>query len=289
MDKSIKIVGQKGRLMGLDYYRMMPISRLRLVGSFFLLDHFPFQEVLANRGSASSNIGAHPHRGITTVTYVIEGENEHRDSLGNHAVVNSGGLQWMKAGRGIVHDEGPTEGFVSKGGAVQMMQFWLVLGAEEREDAPAYYPLQSDQIQEKKLDDMGSKLRVLIGKYCSSTSTVPYKKEQFLYHLSLSPKSEFFYTIPVNTEVAVLTSRGVLDVDGNEVPSSSMLAFDEEGKTLRLANVTNESVDVMLFGGEPLVESIYSQGPFVMGNREGIINAYDDFYAGKYGEVIYEK
>lgn len=288
MLKNVNIKGQQGRLMGLDYFRMMPHPTLKLAGSFFLLDHFPNQEVAAVINPAGSNIGAHPHRGITTVTYVIEGENEHRDSIGNQAVVNSGGLQWMKSGSGIVHDEGPTENFIAKGGTVHMMQFWLVLNSSEREDAPAYYPLQSEDIQEKILDDAGSKLRVLIGKYCSLSSSVPYKKEQFLYHLNLAPNSEFFYTIPQNAEVAILSSKGVLDVDGEKVQSSSMLAFDEEGKSLRLSNLTAEAIDVMLFGGEPLGESIYSQGPFVMGDREGIITAYDDFYAGKYGEVKYE-
>jgi redox-sensitive bicupin YhaK (pirin superfamily) len=167
MKNTIQINGQQGRLMGLDYFRMMPHSDLKMVGSFFLLDHFPEQDVTAVSNPAGSNIGAHPHRGITTVTYVISGENEHRDSLGNHAVVNSGGLQWMKAGNGIVHDEGPTEAFLTTGGTVHMMQFWLVLNAEEREDTPDYYPLINENVQEKTIDDNGSKLRVLIGKYCS--------------------------------------------------------------------------------------------------------------------------
>lgn len=288
MLKNIHIKGQQGRLMGLDYFRMMPHPTLKLAGSFFLLDHFPNQNVAAVANPTGSNIGSHPHRGITTVTYVIEGENEHRDSIGNHAVVNSGGLQWMKAGKGIVHDEGPTDNFISKGGTVQMMQFWLVLDASERDDAPDYFPLQNEDVQEKILDEAGSKLRVLIGKYCSMSSSVPYKKDQFLYHLNLAPKSEFFYTIPQNTEVAILCSRGVLDVDGEKVQSSSIVAFDEEGKSLRLSNMTDETIDVMLFGGEPLGEPIYAQGPFVMGDRDGIIKAYDDFYSGEYGEVIYE-
>lgn len=288
MIKNVKLEGQQGRLMGLNYFRMMPQPQLKLVGSFFLLDHFPFQNVAASPAHTNNNIGAHPHRGITTVTYVIEGENEHRDSLGNHAIVSSGGLQWMKAGSGIVHDEGPTTDFSSRGGLVHMMQFWLVLDAQERDDEPSYYPLHNSDVQEKVIDDAGSKLRVLIGSYCSLSSPVPYKREQFMYHLRLMPQNEFFYTLPADTEVAILNSRGALDVDGEELKESSLLAFDEEGRTLSLLNPSHEATDIMIFGGTPFGEAIYSQGPFVMGDRAGIVNAYDDFYAGKYGEVLYD-
>ena len=287
MEQAIKIQGQQGRLMGLDYFRMMPQENLKTVGSFFLLDHFPEQKVEAVNPSEGNSIGTHPHRGITTVTYVIAGENEHFDSLGNHEVVQSGGLQWMKAGNGIVHDEGPTPNFLSLGGMVHMMQFWLVLDSLEREDPPEYYPLFTKDIQEKILDVQGSKLRVLIGKYCGLSSSVPYRKEQFLYHLRLSPYSEFYYTLPANTELAVLASRGLLLVNEQEVPSSTLLAFKEEGITLRLNNPNAESIDVMLFGGAPFEESIFSQGPFVMGDAKGMRIANEDFFDGKYGKVNY--
>ena len=287
MKNNVKIHGHQGRLMSLGYFRMMPHRDLKMAGSFFLLDHFPEQELTAVSNSAGSNIGAHPHRGITTVTYVISGENEHRDSLGNHAVVHSGGVQWMKAGHGIVHDEGPTEAFLATGGTVHMMQFWLVLNSKEREDAPEYYPLLNESIQEKTIDDNGSKLRVLIGKYCCLGSDVPYKKEQFLYHLRLEAKGEFYYTLPASTEVAVFMAKGNILVNEEALQQSSLMAFDEEGKTLHLQNQNNETVDVMLFGGEPFGESIFSQGPFVMGDARGMEKANEDYFAGKYGTVKY--
>lgn len=287
MKNKVKIFGQQGRLMGLDYWRMMPHRDVKMVGSFFLLDHFPEQEVTASSNAAGSNIGKHPHRGITTVTYVIAGENEHRDSLGNHAVVHSGGLQWMKAGSGIVHDEGPTEAFLTTGGKVHMMQFWLVLDASEREDKPDYYPLHSESIQEKVIDDNGSTLRVLIGRYCSLVSEIPYKKEQFLYHLSLEANGEFYYTLPAATEVAVLMSKGEVMVNAEALEQFSIVVFDEEGQTLHIQNPTNKSVDVMLFGGEPFGESIFAQGPFVMGDAQGMQRANEDYFSGKYGTVKY--
>lgn len=287
MKNNVKIYGQKGQLMGLDYFRMMPQQEVKMVGSFFLLDHFPEQEVEGVSDPSGSNIGEHPHRGITTVTYVIEGENEHRDSLGNHAVVNSGGLQWMKAGNGIIHDEGPTEDFLISGGKVHMMQFWLVLNAKEREDTPDYFPLLNENIQEKVIDDDGSKLRVLIGKYCSLSSNVPYQKEQFLYHLRLEANSEFYYTLPASTEVAIFMSKGKAVLNDEVLQQSSLAAFNEEGQTLHIKNPNSEYVDVMLFGGEPFGEPIFAQGPFVMGDPQGMQRANEDYFAGKYGTVKY--
>lgn len=280
-----KIIGQKGRLMGMEYVRVMPQAQLQTVGSFFLLDHFfernlPPEEHMAHRGT-----GAHPHRGIITLTYIVKGRNEHRDSRGHHAVVESGSVQWMMAGRGIVHDEAAPEDFQVKGGDLHMMQFWLLLGDQDRDDEPHYIPLMSASIPEKVLDEKGSVLRVLLGDYCSLQSPLPMRKFSFLYHLVLKPGASFFYTLPQGAELAVLAAKGAVRIDGEILEQSNLLAFNGAERTLKIANEMETTVDVMLFGGAPFGESFYASGPFVMKDYEGVVQAYQDYNAGKYGEI----
>ncbi len=281
-----RIKGQKGHLMGMDYVRVMPQPQLQTVGSFFFLDHFYEREITPKELSDSRGTGAHPHRGITTVTYVIKGENEHKDSLGNRAIVTSGGMQWMKAGRGIIHDEGVPESFLKRGGPMHMMQFWVLLGENEREDAALYLPVPHDDIPQLELDKAGSVLKVLIGEFCVSKSKVKTGKPHFLFHLSLQGKQVFYYTLPENTELAILAAKGSVEVQNEELTQSDLFAFGEVDETIKLYNPSDETVEIMLFGGEPFGERFYSHGPFVMGDREGIATAYNDLYAGKYGEVL---
>lgn len=280
-----KMKGQKGHLMGMDYVRVMPQPHLQTVGSFFFLDHFYEREIVPQELAINSGTGAHPHRGITTVTYVIKGENEHTDSLGHSAVVKSGGMQWMKAGRGIVHDEGSPEDFLRRGGALHMMQFWVLLGENEREDAPQYLPRADAEIPHLKIDDAGSILKILIGAFCASKSDIPTGKPHFLYHLSLVGNAEFYYTLPDDVELGVFAAKGGLEVDAQGLKQSELLFFNEEQKTVRIFNPDETPVDVMLFGGKPFGERFFSHGPFVMGDRKGIMTAFDDFQAGKYGEI----
>ena len=279
-----KILGQQGRLMGMEYVRVMPQAQLQTVGSFFLLDHF-FERKLPPQELGHRNTGAHPHRGITTLTYIIKGKNEHLDSMGNHAVVDSASVQWMKAGRGIVHDEGAPEDFQASGGDLHMMQFWLLLRDDNRDDDPHYLPLRSDDVPEKVLDERGSVLRILLGEYCSAASPLPLDTDSFLYHLVLKPGSVFYYTIPEGNELALLAAKGEVWVNNELLPQSGLMASDATTDTVEITNQSAEPVDVMLFGGEPYGEPFYSNGPFVMKDYAGIVQAYQDLEAGKYGEL----
>ena len=289
MANTIKVTGQAGVLMGMAYQRLLPHQQVQTVGSFFFLDHFYERHIPPAKAQLGRGTGAHPHRGISTVTYVIKGENEHLDSLGNQAVVRSGGVQWMRAGRGIVHDEGAPSSFLTSGGDMHMMQFWVVLGDEEREDPPSYLPLQSHEVPEVIIDEAGSKLRVLIGNYCSVSSVIPVKIPHFLYHLHLAKKSEFYYTLPTGAECAVMAAKGGMVVNDQALNQSQLFVYKEDSTTLKLENVSDEPIEVMLFGGVPFDFPIYSQGPFVMGSREGLKQAYEDFYAGMYGDIKNEE
>lgn len=271
--------------MGLEYVRVMPQAQLQTVGSFFLLDHFFERELLPQPSVGKRGTGPHPHRGITTLTYILKGSNEHLDSQGNHAIVESGSVQWMKSGRGIVHDEGPPEDFHKQGGDFHMMQFWLLLGDDEREDEPHYMPLTRQAIPEKEIDSQGSKLRILLGEYCGSVSPLPYRKSAFLYHLVLQPGALFYYTIPSSVSVAILPAKGDLSINKELLKQSELIACEGEETTLELLNTNNEAIDVMIFGGEPFGERFYSSGPFVMSDYEGIVQAHQDYNAGKYGEI----
>lgn len=281
------IQGKAGEMMGQPYFRLIPEIKTKTVGSFFLLDHIYERSIEPRPVKPLNGSTAHPHRGIITATYLLEGENEHHDSLGNKQIVTSGGLQWMNSGNGIVHDEGMTENLQQYGGKVHLMQFWILLPALNRIQAPSYMALENDKINETIIDNNGSRLRVLIGNYENTNSSIPTLNHEFLYHINLKKGSNFFYTKPEKFELGIFTAKGQLNLNNSQLNESSLLVNKAGEQTYHLKNNTNEEIHIMLFGGLPYTEQFYAQGPFVMGNPEEIKKAYSDFYNNKYGEISY--
>ena len=283
---SFSTKGQRADIGDLTIYRILANRYTDAVGPFVFLDH------IAPKTQTSRQVrgtGAHPHRGIATLSYIIEGEGEHFDSAGNHAIVYSGGIQWMKAGNGIVHDE--TLNADSRTGVdrTHAFQFWINLPAKNKAEKPEYLAVQSDEVPQKSLPNDSGWIKVIVGSYEDLNSTIPNYSAQFLYHIQVEAGKSFNISIAKNVEVAAFLPSTNAILNDVEFQAGEFIEFDRNAGEIVIENNLQEATDILLFGGEPYTEPIVAEGPFVMNSRSEIADAYHDFYAGKYGEINSQK
>jgi redox-sensitive bicupin YhaK (pirin superfamily) len=286
MKKEIAIrYGGKNSYVGeLLVNRLLPNEQVFGVGPIMFLDHI-YPTFLDRKDTESPRNNAHPHRGIATFSYLFEGALAHSDSRGNSGVVEAGGVQWMKAGNGILHDEQPASRFFEQGGTLHSLQFWINLPAVVKAEDPEYQQVGSKDIPEGILPDAAGSIRVLLGSCGEYTSPVKTFNNEFIYHIKLNPKSTFTYSTKANLEYGVFIPSSEVFVNGEIFGKSQLLVFTKEGGEIELSNPGIHPADVILFGGEPYLEPVVAEGPFVMNTRQEIAGAYSDFFSGKYGEI----
>lgn len=290
MTKSIiaQVGGTNARVGKLLVNRLLPSRMVAAVGPFVFLDHVYPTRFEPQVPRAPTGDTAHPHRGIATFTYVLSGALEHYDSAGHHGVVAAGGAQWMKAGRGVVHDENPSLDFQATGGVLHALQFWLNLPARHKADAPAYLALHATAVPQVLLPEAAGTLRVLLGALGDAASPVPASSPQFLYHLQLSPKARFTLATHAGLDYAAFVPAHSVQINGQPYGQSELVLFGAEVGPITFTNPSIEPASVLVFGGEPIAEPLVVQGPFVMNSHAEIATAYDDFFAGEYGQIHYE-
>jgi len=274
--------GNSADLGPLTIQRMLPNRYADKVGPFVFLDYVApaIKETIDRNG-----MGAHPHRGIATLTYILQGEVEHFDSVGNGGKIYSGGVQWMKAGRGVVHDENFNYDSQTSSKYVHGFQFWINLPSKNKAEEPAHIAIQASEIPKKTLPD-GSWLKVIVGNYEALSSIIPNYSKQFLYHIRLKAGTQFSLDMDDKIEVAAfLTIQNVM-LNGVEFDAGELIEFDRNPGEIEMRNTSNDTdADVLLFGGEEYTEPVVAEGPFVMNTMAEIADAYRDFYAGHYGEI----
>lgn len=277
--------GQRADIGHHKILRILPNRYADAVGPFVFLDYIPPAKQNKDETSQKSGTGAHPHRGIATLTYLLNGEAEHFDSRGNHAKVSSGGAQWMKAGNGIIHDENVVPDSESNNGLIHGFQFWINLPAKIKAETPEYLPIAAENIPKLELSDNQGWIKVLVGEFEGFKSNIPNYSQQFLFHLKLMPGKQFVYETQMGLEWAAFLPSNPALINGTHFEENEFVEFDRENGSIEINNEGTEPVDVMLFGGEPYTEPIVAKGPFVMNSELEIAEAYRDYYSGKYGEI----
>jgi len=286
MYKKISFSGKGSRadIADIIIYRILPNRYADAVGPFVFLDHIaPMTRTSPNK----SGTGAHPHRGIATLTYVLNGEDVHFDSAGNHAVVNSGGVQWMKAGSGIIHDETLSYDSLTDSKLTHGLQFWINLPPVNKTDKPEYLAIQGDAVPQKNLTGQSGWIKVVAGNYEELRSIIPHYTGQFIYHIHLLGGKQFTFETQDLTEVAAFLPLHDGMLNDSEFQTGDFIEFDRGKGVVEIKNIGEPAIDVILFGGDHYSEPIVAQGPFVMNTQQEISEAYLDFYAGKYGEIKY--
>lgn len=278
--------GYRADVGDVTVYRILANQYTHHVGHFVFLDYVP---PTVRKSKMVPNVGgAHPHRGIATLTYVLNGEAEHYDSRGNRATVYSGGAQWMKAGNGIIHDETMNADTKTDNPYTHGFQFWINLPAKHKKENPDYVAVQASEMPLLKLNDNGGWLKVVVGEYAGKTSKIPTYAKQFLYHIHLNPGKQFTLPAEKGLEYAVFLPQHDVTLNDMDFKAGDFIGFDkEEAGIIEIVNKSQSEADIILFGGEKYAEPYVAQGPFVMSTQEEISEAYADYKNGKYGKVIY--
>lgn len=282
---SFSTQGQRADIGDLAIHRILPNRYADAVGPFVFLDHIvpKLQPSVMDSGT-----GAHPHRGIATLSYIIDGEDEHFDSAGNYAKVHSGGVQWMKAGKGIVHDETLNVDSHTNTHSTHAFQFWINLPSKIKAEPPEYLAIHAHEVPQKGLPHNGGWIKVIVGDYEDLHASIPNYSKQFLYHIQLEPGKDFSVFMEKNREVAAFLPTKNAVLNDAVFKGGEFVEFDRDEGEITIENKIKGSIDVLLFGGEPYTEPIVAEGPFVMNSRSEIAEAYRDFYAGKYGKIKYQ-
>ena len=280
--------GQRADIGNITIYRMLPNRYADAVGPFVFLDHFGPTRHAVDEPVQKNGNGAHPHRGIATLTYILNGEEEHFDSQGNYGKINSGGVQWMKAGGGIVHDGNLNVDPQTNDRLTHGFQFWINLPAKNKTESPQHLAIQANEVPQKMLDDGKGWLKVIVGEYEGLASKIPNYSKQFLYHIHLEAWKQFSIVTESGLEYAALLPLQNVVINDAEFEKGEFIEFDRSEGTIEINNNSEAAVDIILFGGEKYAEPIVAGGPFVMNSQEEIAQAYRDFHNGKYGRINYQ-
>ena len=258
--------------------RPVPGPGLDQIDPFLFLNHHGPQVYSPDNGGLP--FGPHPHRGFETVTFILDGELAHHDSTGHASVIGPGGVQWMTAGSGIVHAEVSPRAFKERGGPMEILQLWVNLPARLKFTPPAYQGLQAAEIPSIALDGEAA-LNLIAGEVNGERGPVNAITGHFMSTVVLKAGARVSLPAPRDRQVFFYVVRGDVRAGGAEIPQWRLAEFNADGDSIEV-EATQDSL--LLFGhGEPINEPIFAHGPFVMNTRDEIIQAIQDYQAGKFG------
>ncbi len=233
----------------------------------------------------------HPHRGFETVTYMIDGTFQHQDSIGGGGLITNGSTQWMTAGSGILHIERPTEQLIASGGLFHGIQLWVNLPAADKWIDPRYQGIEADNILLLTSPDGGALIRVIAGDLDGHHGPGSTHTPISLVHATVEPGAELVLPWPreFNALVYALAGNGSVGPEARPFHAGQLAVFGNGDALAIRADGSQESrhpaLDVLILGGRPIGEPVYAHGPFVMNTRAEIVQAFEDFEAGKLGTV----
>jgi len=228
----------------------------------------------------------HPHRGFETVTYMIDGTFQHQDSHGGGGVISNGATQWMTAGGGILHIETPPESLVISGGLFHGVQLWVNLPSKDKMTAPRYQSLEGDQVTLLSSPDGGALVRLIAGDVAGHHGPGSTYTPISVAHATLSPGARLVVPWPADFNALgyVLSGVGTAGSERRPVESGQLVVFGA-GDTLTFESDPTRPLDVLLLGGRPIGEPVAAYGPFVMNTRAELVQAVEDYQAGRLGTV----
>jgi redox-sensitive bicupin YhaK (pirin superfamily) len=256
---------------GVKLTRVLTQDLQRRLDPFLMLDAFGSDRA----DDYIAGFPDHPHRGFETVTYMLAGRMRHRDSAGHEGLLADGGVQWMTAGRGVIHSELPEQ----TEGRMEGFQLWLNLPARDKMAAPWYRDIQGAELPEWR--GQGVTARVIAGESHGVAGAVQREGTEPLYvDLHLDAGAAFEQPLPEGHNAFVYVYRGSLAIGAQPVPAQRMAILGNVGDGVRLA-AQAEGARAILIAGRPLKEPIVQYGPFVMNTQQEIFQAVEDFRAGR--------
>jgi quercetin 2,3-dioxygenase len=258
----------------------LPLTSPELTDPFIFLNHHgPQTYPQRNNGLP---FGPHPHRGMETVTFILDGDIMHQDSDGHDSVVTAGGVQWMTAGKGLVHAEISSQDFKKTGGKLEILQLWLNLPASHKMSSPQYIGKQKDEIVSFTAF-AGVSMDLVSGRYHEYEPSFDIRKDIFLSLLTFDQNSQYEERVPVEDNILLYVIDGDFMVNDKNVKTHQLVEFDKDNLQI---NIKALSSGVILFGhARPFGEPIVAKGPFVMNTMAEIYDAYEDYHKGLLGRL----
>ncbi|MFC9435943.1 pirin family protein [Nocardia sp. NPDC057030] len=273
---------------GFEVRRPFPSVDLRTADPFILLDQMG---PVAYEPHEAKGAPWHPHRGFETVTYVMDGAMVHHDSNGGGGVIGEGDTQWMTAGSGILHDELPTEQLVMTGGWFHGIQLWVNLPRALKFAAPRYQDLRGSELTLVSSHDGGALVRLIAGSVGGFDGPGSTYTPIAYAHASISPGGQLETPWPQHfTAMAyILSGSGTVGAERRPVQEGQLAVFGPGDAITVSADARQHNrtgdLEVLLLGGQPIQEPVVQYGPFVMNTRAEIIQAMDDYQAGRMGNI----
>ena len=268
--------------------RPFPRRGFSFFDPFLLLDEMGPMDLAPGEAKGAPD---HPHRGFETVTYMLSGGMEHKDSQGNSGRIGPGDVQWMTAGAGVVHSEMPEREFALRGGRMHGFQLWVNLPARDKLMRPRYQEIPAEGIPSAVSEDSLVSVKVIAGEALGARAVIETRTPIVYLHYTIKPGGSVSQSVPegFNVFAYVIDGEGRFGSDERTAGDGQMVLFDADGGEVALANPSDarEDLDVLLLGGQPLGEPVARYGPFVMNTEAEIHQAFDDFRSGRMGAITF--
>ncbi|HEY0348956.1 MAG TPA: pirin family protein [Pyrinomonadaceae bacterium] len=262
--------------------RPFPKASFSEFDPFLLLDEMGPMEVAPGQAKGAPD---HPHRGFETVTYLLSGDMEHKDSRGHAGRLGAGDVQWMTAGAGVVHSEMPSREFMRAGGRMHGFQLWVNLPQRDKMTNPRYQEISNAQIpQATSLDGLVT-VRVIAGEAMGQKAVIETRTPIIYLHYRIEPGGVATQQVPVAYQsfAYVIEGEGLFGAEGESAGDGQMVMFSQDGGEVRIENPleAKAALGILLIAGVPLNEPVARYGPFVMNTDDEIRQAIEDYQMGR--------
>ena len=259
----------------------LPTQKVPQISPFLLLHHFG--PIKVEPGFDPIDLGPHPHRGFEPVTFLYQGGIRHKDSLGNEGILEAGDIQWMTAGRGIIHSERASDSFMENGGTIEGIQLWVNLLAQDKMTKPKYQEIRKNDIPviaETKVTH-----RLISGQWNGQKGIVNTFSPMIIIQTSILSGGKTQIPIPENFNACIYILSGEITLNDNfDYPAGKMIYFTNKGDVIGIEGLAD--TEILVLCGEPIEEPLAQYGPFVMNSQTEIMEAMRDYQMGKMGFYI---
>lgn len=265
-------------MSGFDVKQALPHPEAEQSSPFILL-HYAKNTLIGGERPEELGVPPHPHCGFSPVSIIYDGAVHHRDSMGNSSIINKGGIQWLNAGKGMIHSERPTKKAAADGGKQELIQLWINTPKSNKKDAPEYYPFEENELP--KISKGNGYLSLIAGEYEGEQSPVKTHTNLILLNGNFIENDELEMEFNDNYNVSIFILNGELDIDSQRFTDEEMILDLPNKFSLK----AHKNTRALIMAGEPINEPMVSYGPFIVNYEAEIKQAMLDYQSGKFGEL----
>jgi len=267
---------------GIPVTRAFPVASMRENDPFLLFDHFG---PINYKPGGATGVPAHPHCGFEAITYLLDGEVEHKDSWGGQAIIESGDIQWMTTGSGLIHSELVTEKFKNSGGIMHGLQIWVNLSQKNKNVKPWYQHIKKNDIPIVK-ENKGVEIKVLAGEIKNTKSLVQTYSPVSIFDVQFSYPGQLNLNILKNQSAMIYIIKGELQFINKKkgATKGQMIFFDQSADEINITSISSKG-SYLVLAGKPLKEPVVRHGPFVTNTEGEMKQVMFDYQSGKMGEL----